>query len=450
MHQRGQVTVFIVVGIVVIIITGMLYYLVSTLTAKPLRAEEAPIELLPIELAPVKQFVENCLEKSVIDGIYHTLQQGGYNALPIGSKLFEFTEREQVLQLPYYFYDEKPQFPSLEEIETETADAAAGFFLSCIDEFTAFKSYSITAGDPHIELHFAAVTTTAQLQYPMTVKKLNTNIITSLKTFSATIPFNFREKHAVLEQYLRQQAEDPGYFLVGELSLLASEKGYRFQFDQSGEQSSTVIVSLEYDENLKEDPVKHNFALGYDWRLFTEQQEEVTAAEPSLLLEFMDPWHITESGINTYQVRAQGKELVYQIDPESLSISSEGRITLNTAEFANDEYLYYVIVGDQEGQQVAGPLNININVNPGNFPVIKDETLPVAAFAGQPFYYKMQMENHQELALFTDQSYLFDIEKRTGEIRFTPSEEDKGIHSIRIDAENEFGRTWKRWGLEIR
>ena len=38
---------------------------------------------------------------------------------------------------------------------------------------------------------------------------------------------------------------------------------------------------------------------------------------------------------------------------------------------------------------------------------------------------------------------------KTGEINFIPQPEDKGL-ILSVDVENEFGKTWQRWELEIK
>ena len=72
--------------------------------------------------------------------------------------------------------------------------------------------------------------------------------------------------------------------------------------------------------------------------------------------------------------------------------------------------------------------------------------MPIA----EEFYYKVKATNPSGgPLLFVSYSYLFDIDKKTGEINFTPTEDDIGVHSVRVDVENEDGRTWERFDLEV-
>ena len=82
-------------------------------------------------------------------------------------------------------------------------------------------------------------------------------------------------------------------------------------------------------------------------------------------------------------------------------------------------------------------------------PII-EEISPQLAIAGEEFVLPVNILNKRNQQFtFTDQSYLFDISD-DGEISFTPEEGQKGLHSARIDVENEFGKTWERFTIEIR
>src|SRR3989344_6484315 len=77
MLKRGQVTIFLIVGILILFIFAGLFYIVSVLEQKGLLAET---EELPETFAlktRVSSFVESCLRETAIPGIYLLGIQGG-------------------------------------------------------------------------------------------------------------------------------------------------------------------------------------------------------------------------------------------------------------------------------------------------------------------------------------------------------------------------------------
>ena len=381
----------------------------------------------------------------MVNALYEVFSKGGYHDFPTDAAIFNFTEKEKAYELPYYFTQEVIMLPSLEQIEQETAEATIPFLESCVDNFAAFQEQGVIVGStpPVITVRFEDPNTLVSVEYPLVLYLADQQA--ELQSFTIAVPFSFKEKYAQLSTYLALQKEEPSSFLLGDLAE-AVEQFFITQFAPSG---SNVVVDVTYQEQLKKEPLIYSFVLHYDWTNLEE--EPIIQAEPPLQLRELNGWNITTPGIHTYSVEAVGTNLTFAIQPEDLIIDTRsGVITLDTNEYPNDEYLYYVRVIDGVGRSVIGPLLINVNVNEGNKPLmepIHSKTVSV----GEEFVYTANILNKEQGPFtFTTDTLLFNITGATGEIRFTPTEEDKGVHSVRIDAENKFGTTWQRWELVIK
>jgi len=66
--KRGQITLFIVIGVLILIIVGIFLYVRA-----PVDEEE-----VPRDVAPVKVFVEECLEDIGKEAVIENSIQGGY------------------------------------------------------------------------------------------------------------------------------------------------------------------------------------------------------------------------------------------------------------------------------------------------------------------------------------------------------------------------------------
>ncbi|MBU0470900.1 MAG: hypothetical protein KKA62_00355 [Nanoarchaeota archaeon] len=462
MSKRGQVTIFIIAGIIILVLILSITYFSRTKVTEELKIEEAG----KFKTDPFVSFIDNCLEKSVINGMYLVFSQGGFYEFALKPEvfnqldgqitsfppelefeIFEVESENEILQVPVYFQNKKVNLPLITSIEQEVGKASRSFFLSCVNNFETFKKegFTVEMGNPDIKITFAE-RTLVELDYPL--KITSGDEVVEIKTFSTIINFNFKEKYEVIKEYLNQQEKDPTDFLMGELSSYAYEKKFDFGFKQFGGSGSEILVDFSYDENLREEPLTYSFALFFNWTGLVEEAE--FPEDEIFKLERIPVWNIDKPGIYTYQVKAVGEGLTFRTNPKSLSLDpNTGLITVDTTEFPNDEYLYYVLVNDQFGHESTAPIIININVNTGNLPEIK----PIArqtAKIGEEFKFKVEVLNAGKNLFFATDSYLFDIDKETGEISFIPQKEDEGLHSVRVDVENEFGKTWQRWELEIK
>lgn len=107
--RKSQVTLFIILGIFIIIIVGLFFVLRDSITFRG----------IPSEFEPVYNNFLDCVEKVGIDGIYFIGLSGGYYEV-LGNSFFFQNE-----QISYYYLDSDDTIPSLEIIQEEL-----GFYVS--------------------------------------------------------------------------------------------------------------------------------------------------------------------------------------------------------------------------------------------------------------------------------------------------------------------------------
>jgi hypothetical protein len=341
--------------------------------------------------------------------------------------------------------------PSIGEIGSEVASASTTHFLECVGEFETFaeQGYTIIFEDPFIQIDFSFGQTLSSLIFPLTVTLEDKT--TKISTFQSVIPFDFISKYDTIFGFLEEQENDPNYFLVGSLSSLAYENKFGLEFGQQGDLGSEVLLSLSFDDGLKEEPVLYNFGLLYDWDHQTVEITDQESIIKDLSLSYIEPLHITQPGIHTYQIEAQGENITFETDTTDFILDAQtGLITLNTVEFVNDEYWYFVRVRDAYNREVTAPFYLDVNVNEGKFPII-DHIGELHANVEEAFEYTITiLNNENERPLFFDDTYSqFPINKQTGYLEFVPTQDMRGTYSLRVDVENEFGRTWQRFTIVI-
>ncbi|MEM3154320.1 MAG: hypothetical protein QW165_02000 [Candidatus Woesearchaeota archaeon] len=78
MTKRGQITIFIIIGIVLLFIIGTAIYLSTRETRKPFEAARPTIATVPQEVQPLRDFVESCIKRLATDGLRKIGDSGGY------------------------------------------------------------------------------------------------------------------------------------------------------------------------------------------------------------------------------------------------------------------------------------------------------------------------------------------------------------------------------------
>jgi len=77
-NKKAQITLFLLVGLVLLIGSVFFIYLRSEKVGIPSRSEVAVSEIVPIEFDPAKVFVENCLTQTAMNGLKIIGENGGY------------------------------------------------------------------------------------------------------------------------------------------------------------------------------------------------------------------------------------------------------------------------------------------------------------------------------------------------------------------------------------
>ncbi len=108
MQKKGQLTIFILLGFVILIAASFLFYL------NPREGSEIEkISQFPTEIIPIKQYVEACISEVGEDTSIFISKQGGYYNF---IELFFDSGKEST---SYHFYYNKSMIPSLETIQEE-------------------------------------------------------------------------------------------------------------------------------------------------------------------------------------------------------------------------------------------------------------------------------------------------------------------------------------------
>ncbi len=149
--KKGQVTIYIILGIVILAVIGAIFAFRSQLLSSTFNRQEQNLNLLPIEIRPVKENINSCVYETAKEGIILIGQQGGYYKIPkddlprsiinpYSNSLELFKENE----VAYWYYMEsngieKLNVPSKEDIEKEIGSYVNDNLQDCLENLTNFE-----------------------------------------------------------------------------------------------------------------------------------------------------------------------------------------------------------------------------------------------------------------------------------------------------------------------
>ncbi len=131
-NKRGQITVFILIGLVLIIIIGLTAYFSQSLYVKKL--------FLDKDLAPVIEFAETCVKEAAEQGVFLAGMQGGYITLPEVLDKDPFASLNNGFKVPFWYYRYRDYMPSTSDVEYQLVTFVNNQVAGCINNFDSFKN----------------------------------------------------------------------------------------------------------------------------------------------------------------------------------------------------------------------------------------------------------------------------------------------------------------------
>lgn len=199
MKKRGQITIFLIMGIIILILAGSFYYIKSYSAKSTL--ENAPDKAQTSEANIVKTYAEACIKRIADEALFGRIGlQGGYidpngdakyneNGVPLSGP-----RPARYLQdvVPYYLNDSKTYYPSLGEIGNKISNYVNVEFGNCFKK-DAFEAIGIViepleAAKAEVSINQEDVS--VNVDYTTNVRKGGTK--TSIKSFRVVLPIRLK------------------------------------------------------------------------------------------------------------------------------------------------------------------------------------------------------------------------------------------------------------------
>ena len=180
MKKRGQVTLFIIIGIIILIvgIFGIMYRE---------QIARAFARLLFPEAEPLRVFIERCSDITGEKAIELAARQGGYISIP-GRLALSYDgylpPPPSPIQVPMWWYKGASYVPTKQEMELQISQYIEESLTTCLDDFDAFAQFDvIEKGNLTVETDIHENDVRLIINYPLLVRLKGTNDTIELERF---------------------------------------------------------------------------------------------------------------------------------------------------------------------------------------------------------------------------------------------------------------------------
>lgn len=223
-QKKGQITVYIIIGIIALIGVGIFFYMRGITVEAP--AEYKPtIEEIPVEAAPIREFVEVCLRSVAEDGLKLIGDYGGYTSfekmraslnpyMPTEAEAVQFSPGSD-LRIPYWwhmsadnnceksgtcrFASKRPNLYRLEggtNIEEQLDEYVNENLKVCLRDFVDLEEYGFEIselGDVDTKTVVTQESVAFHTKYPLVAEKAGVSY--QINEFFVDIPLRLKEMY---------------------------------------------------------------------------------------------------------------------------------------------------------------------------------------------------------------------------------------------------------------
>ncbi len=392
-HKQGQVTIFILIGILILFtVAFFIFYIVQK---DALSKEDTSAKVA------AETYIQSCMEQQLEDILTLVALQGGYYTPPPQALMYVYEDTYSYYfpYLAYYIYYYNDISITSEELEEEIAKGIEETYASCT---TLPFSYTLSTGIPAIEVTLTSdsVEATIDLNAHFTIEQ---NTIT-LSPITLEVPSSISELHAIAQEITATQLLYDDQWCVACLSLSIKDTAISLEREEIIRDEGRDIIYILYDQNNLTYRFVHGFpyfAVPVSPMLYSIKNLTAVAGE-----EF------------TYLVRSRGQNLtfsdttsLFEIDPLS------GNITFTPQETDIGSSLITILATDAYNQSTE--INTLLFIT-GNRGIETDALASFTVVVGEPFEYTVSASAETSLT-YSDTCIPFDIDANTGVIQFTPT-----------------------------
>jgi len=205
MKKRGQVTVFVIIGIFIILGFLLFFYLKEKTTIF------TPDVVIPQEVAPVKRYVESCIQDIGEKAIIRLGMQSGYVEIPknIAMNPGAYISIGGPIKLPYWYLNGMDTSPKLIDIQSQISNYVSENLKSCLRNFSDFNQFIIEEkGEIKTKTVIAEEEVVIKADYPLVIKNKKGDKITTLLEYTTSVPVRLKRIYRLAKGIMEAENKD--------------------------------------------------------------------------------------------------------------------------------------------------------------------------------------------------------------------------------------------------
>lgn len=338
MKRQGQITLFVIIGILVVFVISITLLVRETSTKRELTTE---IErgVLPSDVMPIQNYMDACLGDALAPAIFLLGIQGGYINPPDDALLTTHSV------VAYGAIDGRSVLPRREEIQRELEAYLEESIKVCSASLVVFEDqgFKIERKEAKATVSIAQDAVLALVEYPHEVAYLD--LIYTIEKFFASVPIRLGFVLDELDLIVKTVTKSPEYVDYNGLS----QRGGHVSVMPYDEQ--TILYSFQ-DKNSTIDDAPFTF-------MFAVRDETVNTA-PELL--FIENMVMTKGDPFTYEVIAMDAEndrLTFSTDNPSFPIDVDtGSLNVTPPQVG----IYQVVFGVRDTHGLTDEQSVRIEI----------------------------------------------------------------------------------------
>ena len=189
-QNKGQVTIFIIIAIIIVSAVGLFFTLRGTLV----------LEEIPASIEPVYNSFLACLEENVLTGVSILESQAGYIELPAfspGSQFMPFSSQLDFLgnPIPYWYYVsgnniQKEQVPSENDMEEQLENFIKQKITNCRFDDYYDEGFSVSFKEPEVNVNINPNNIDVSLNMNLNISKGEDNVL--IRNHEVSVSSNLR------------------------------------------------------------------------------------------------------------------------------------------------------------------------------------------------------------------------------------------------------------------
>ena len=247
--KRGQVTAFVIIGAVILAMTGFVFYLISGGGEEVSESE--------LEAESVKLFISSCVRSTAIEAIFYIGEHGGYYAPPEPYKDY------MGKSIPYYYFLEETYVPDVSSVEEGLSRYISAELPECTNDFEAFteQGYAIEEGNVSARVNVTDDNVIFEVDYP--VELVTGDSRQSIKSYIKTIDIDLKDKLRIAGDIAEKQKETGNKLPLSFLLDLAHYEGFTYNITDFPQPD--YGLDLIFEEEPFTEPFVLSFVIGQGW-----------------------------------------------------------------------------------------------------------------------------------------------------------------------------------------